>query len=90
MTDRGGHSRELCRPVGRLPVNRNQRGADRQILSDIRQELQQAVVLLSKLHQPPTIDPENDTKLASTAVVPFRFQPDDSWVLIQLRCWGLR
>jgi hypothetical protein len=30
----------------------------------------------------------NDTKLAARAVVSLRFQPYDSWVLIQLRCWG--
>jgi hypothetical protein len=53
--------------------------------SHLRQELQKAVVLPSKLRQPPTIDPENDTKLAAPAVLSLRFQPYDSWVLIQLR-----
>jgi hypothetical protein len=71
-----------------LTVDRDQSRADRQVLSHLRQELQQAVVLLSKLHQPPTVDPENYTELAASAIVSLRFQPYESWVLIHVRRCG--
>src|SRR5215217_646544 len=69
-------------------VDRHQISADRQIFSHPRQELQHAVVSLGKLHQPPTVDTQNHTKLALAAVVSLTFQAYESWFLIHLRCRG--